>query len=351
EIRQFLERQSSNDGSTWDAAVNVSNGAAIGSTLRRYLRWGVTLNSSTGVSTPVVDKVYVGSTYISEIHNTGGNIFQWSPFQSAFNKNGQTITWYFRAGATGAAVNAASWTAIVPGAVPNTAVANQYIQIKIEFSTADATQAPFVDSFTVNWILNSGAGVNTLQNVASLIVLNRYLLAAATLGADENDVVIVLGKSTFGSPYSKKDFKFLSFVRYQDMYLAGSSEDGSIYRLEETYAKNGSAMDSLYETADFSKDGFQIKGRELHVTADRSGPYNLSVGWSIDGGLTWTERTMDLTRESGDSLSYTKRFNINTMSDSIRFRVRTNGADQPFSVDELRFYYRLSPQRGTLGAA
>lgn len=342
--------QSSNDAVSWDAEANLSNGAAITSNLKRYLRWGVYLYSSTGVSTPVVDKVYIGGTYISEIHNTGGSILQWGAFQSSRNNAGQTITYYYRAGASTGAVSAASWTAIVPGAVPNTAITNTFIQIRIEMSTDNAEQAPFVESYTVNWVLSSTSGAAVLQNVASVVILNRYWLSAATLGAEENDIVLVLGKNSFSSPWHMKDFAFLSFCRFQDYFIAGSSLDGSIYRLETGYSKNGEAMDAFYETRDFSADNFFLKGKELLVTCDRSGPYNLSVGWSLDGGLTYTEKTIDLTRESGESLSFTKRLNINYMGDSIRFRVRINAADQPFSVDEIRSPYQLSPQRGSLAA-
>jgi hypothetical protein len=347
ETLQFFT-QSSADNSIWDAAVNVANGGSIGSTARRYLRWGVTLTSSTGLDSPVVAAVFVGSTYLSEVHDTGGNIYQWAPLQAVIDKAGQTVNFYYRAAATSLLVASEAWTAIVPGAVPAADPTDQFIQIKIEFSTISPLNRPSVQSFTVNWILDSGTGINTLQNVASIIILNRYWLSAATLGAEANDVVIVLGKSTFGSPWMKKDFAFLSFCRFQDYYLAGSSTDGAIYRLETGYSKNGAAMDSFYETADLSKDDFQMKGYEILVTAERSGPYNLNVGWSTDGGLTWTEKQMDLTRATGDSLLYTKKFNIRFMSDAIRFRVRINAADQPFSVDEIKVYYRPITQRGTL---
>jgi hypothetical protein len=349
ETYQF-STQSSADGISWDAAVNVSNGAAIGSTLRRFLRWRVTLNSSTGVSTPVIDKVYVGGTYLSVIHDTGGNILQWGAFQLEQNAAGQTVKAYFRASTTSLLTAAAAWTEIVPGAVPNTAITNTFIQIRIEMSTTDATQVPVVQGFTVNWVLSSASGAAVLQNVASIIILNRYWLAAATLGATENDIVLVLGKSSANSPWHQKDFKFLSFCRFLDVYIAGSSEDGSIYRLEYGYSKNGSAMDSLYETRDFCPDDFIMKGRELLVTCERSGAYDLSVGWSTDSGITWTEKTVDLTRASGDSLSLTKKLNINFMSANVRFRFRINGADQPFSVDELKCSYRPSPQRGDIAA-
>lgn len=348
ETYQF-STQSSDDGLSWDAAVDVSNGGAIGSTLRRYLRWRVTLNSSTGENSPVIDKVYVGGTYLSEIHYTGGNIFQWSAFQMSQNKMGQTIKAYYRAAATSLLVSSESWTEIVPGAVPGADVTDVYIQIRVELSTTDATKAPFVESFTVNWILANGSGVNTLQNVASIVILNRYWLSAATLGADSNDIVIVKGKATFGSPFMQKDFSLLSFCRVQDYYIAGSSTDGSIYRLEYGYSKNGSAMDSYFETQDFTKDGFLLKGYEIMFNGDRTGPYSISVGWSIDGGITYTEKTVDLTlATSTTNVGFTKKLNISFMGDKVRFRIRINAADQPFSVDDLSIYYRLLPTRGSL---
>lgn len=348
EAYQFATQSSSN-GTVWEAAVNVTSGGTIGSTFQRYLRWLVTLNSSTGLNTPVIDKVYVGGTYLSEIHNTGGGIFQWAAFQMTQNKAGQTITTYYRGASTSGGVLAASWTAIVTGAVPALAVTDVYVQIKFEFSTADSTQAPSVQSFTVNWIIGTGFGINTLQNVSSIVWLNRYWLSAATLGADANDIIIILGKSTFNSPWHKKPWGILMFCRYNNILIGGSSVDGSLYHLDTGFSQNGEAMDAFYETADLSKDGFQTKGRELLVTADKSGPYNLNVGWSIDGGLNFTEKSMDLTRDSGEALSVTKKFNINWLSESVRFRVRINESDQPFSVDEISAYYRLSPQRGTLG--
>lgn len=349
EAYQFFT-QSSADGSTWDGEVAVSNGSAIGSTLRRYIRWGVYLYSSTGVNTPVIDKVFVGSSYTSIVFNTGGNIFQWGAFQLAANFSGQSVLAYYRASSTSGSVLALPWTAIANGAIPNTALTNQYIQIRIELSSGDATQVPYVTGTTVNWILGSGSGVNTLQNVASFVWLNRYWLSAATLGAMANDIVIVRGKSTFNSPYHKKDFSILSFCRFQDYFIAGSSTNGDIYRLETGYSKDGAAMDSFYETADFDKSGFLLKLLEIVVNTERSGPYNLNVGISIDGGISWTEKTIDLTRQSlTQNSSFVKKLIAGSiMSDKFRLRVRINAADQPFSVDGITVYHRLSLMRGSI---
>lgn len=345
-----LFTQSSSDGLTWEAAVNAGGSfdVNIGSTLQRYLRWGVTFTSAAGLNTPVVSKVFVGATYLSEVHDTGGNVFAWAAFQMQQNKAGQTLNAYYRSAVLAADVLTEPWTAIVPGAVIAADTADVFIQIKFELSTTSTTNLPSVQDFTVNWILSSGAGVNTLQNVASVVWLNRYWLSAATLGADSNDVIIIQGKNTFEGPWMQKDWNILMFCRFQNILIGGSSTDGSLYRLDYGYSKAGDAMDSYFETADLSNDEFQMKGLEMLVTADRTGPYDLNVGWSTDSGETWTEKQMDLTRDDGASLSYTKQFNIFYLSDTVRFRVRINAADQPFSCDEILSYYRETPQRGTL---
>ena len=349
EAYQFFT-QSSDDNSTWDAEVNVSNGGAIGSALKRYLRWGVYLYSSTGVSTPVIDKVFLSGLYVSQVFDTGGGIYQWGAFQLATSPSGQTITAYFRAAATSGGVLAQSWTAIVNGAIPNTATTNSFIQFKLEISTTDASMVPYVTGITFNWTLGSAGSISTLQNVASFVWLNRYWLSAATIGADSNDVIIVRGKSTFGSPFHKKDFSILSFCRFQDYFIGGSSTNGDILRLETGYSKDGAVMDSFYETQDYDKSGFLMKLLEIIVGTDRSGPYNLNVGVSTDGGITYTEKTIDLTRTSlTQNAGFVKKLIIGSfMADKFRVRFRINAADQPFSVDSAIVYYRISPVRGSL---
>ena len=341
---------SSADGVTWDAEVTVTAGSAIGSTLKRYLRWGAYLWSATGQASPNITDAFVGSSYLSEIFNTGGSIFLWGAYQIALNKYGQTISSYYRAAATSGGVLAASWIPIIGGAVPNTAITNSYIQLRIEMSTTDHTFRPYVSGTTVNWILSNGAGINTLQNVASFVWLNRYWLSAATIGADANDIIIVRGKSTYQSPYHTKDFSMLSFCRFQDYFIAGSSIDGSIYRMEYGYSKDGAAMDSFFETQDYDRSGMLLKLLEIIVNTDRSGPYSLSVGISTDGGITYTDKTIDLTRTSStQNLGFSKKLIIGSfMADKFRVRFRINAADQPFTVDNAIVYYRLSPIRGSL---
>lgn len=339
--------QSSADGSSWGAEVSVANGAAIGSALQRYLRWGANLASS-GSSTPQISAVYLPAVYISAIHNTGGSLFAWGPIEAGDRTLPLQIVFYYRTSTTLVGVSSATWQLIVPGGVISDSVLNQYVQFRVEMINGDSTHLPTVPSVTINWIVGTGTQLGTLQNVASTVWRNRYWMAAAGPGATENDTVIVRGKKTFGSPWQLKDFPLLSFTRFHDALYAGSSLDGSIYQIDTGHSKNGVAIDSFFQTGDFTFGGYYICPIELLVEVERSGPYSLTVGFSIDRGSTWTDYSVDLT-PSTFAPSYTKKINIaTTNTDRIRFRVRTNGVDMPFEVHRLIFYYKLGVSRGSI---
>lgn len=340
--------QSSADGVTWDASVACTNGGAVGSTRRRYLRWGANLTSN-GLTSPRIDDAYLVGQYISSIHNTGGSIFAWGPFEADYSPAGQTVNFYYRAAATSGAVLVASWSSIVPGGVISASTSNQYIQFKIEILSADLTHIPVIRSVTINWVSGTGTQPSTFQNVASAVWRNRYWLSVASSGATENDTILVRGKKTadFDSPWQLKDWNILSFVRFHGDFYGGSSLDGSIYKLDTGYSKDGEAMDAYFETQDFVYGGFYIQLSEVLVEVERLGPYELQVGVSADQGATWTELPVDLT-ESTYAPTYMKRLNFGISSDRLRFRVRTNAADQPFQVHRLIAFYSLSKARGSV---
>lgn len=340
--------QSSSDNSAWDAEVVCTNGGAIGSTIKRYLRWGCYLSSSTGTNSPVITDAFLMSKYESAIHNTGGSIFAWGPIESDYSLASQTIRYYYRGADTAANVLAETWSLIVPGGVLALATTDVYVQFKIELLGGTASRIPLVNSVTINWVEGTGVEAQTLQNVASFFWRNRYWMAAASSSSSSNDTILIRGKKTFKYPWMLKDWTILSFCRFQDNLYGGSSVDGSIYQLDTGYSKDGEAMDSYFETGDFTFYGNHIGCNEVILEVERLGSYDLSFGISIDRGTTWTEYEVDLT-ESSVIPSYWKKIFVNVGTTPIvRFRVRTNGADEPFEVHSLRVYYQISEARGSI---
>jgi hypothetical protein len=340
--------QSSSDGTSWDSEVAVANGAAIGSTLKRYLRWGAYLYSSTGVNSPLIDDVFVGTMYLSAIHNTGGSIFAWGPFEADYFLAGQQIKYYYRASTTAGGVPGASWNLIAPGGVPSVSVTLTYIQFKVEILGGAKANIAYVGSVTINWVKGTGVQPQTLQNVASFFWRNRYWMSAASSSSAYNDIILVRGKKTFKSPWQLKDWPILSFCRYQDGFYGGSSVDGSIYQLDVGYSKDSAALDSFFETGDFTFMGNHIHCHEVELEVERTGSYNLKFGISIDRGATWTEYDVPVTASTFIPSYWVKLYIDPGTTPYIRFRVRTNGIDQPFEVHNLRAYYEIRTARGSL---
>jgi hypothetical protein len=344
-----FQTQSSADGTTWDAAVAVTNGAAIGSTVRRYLRW-IGNFTSDGLNTPVLADVWVGTLYESAIHDTGGTIFSWGAFESDYALNGQTIAFYYRGATISGGVLSASWNLIVPGGAINLPTTDRYIQFKFEISGfSSGTNPPVVTSVTMNWVTGTVGQTQVLQNVASVFWRNRYWLSAAGASATANNTILIRGKKTFGSPWQLRDWNILAFTRYLDNLYGTDSTGPNIYQLDTGYSKNGVALNSVFETGDFTFKGFQVNVVEMLVETERLGPYNLTVSTSTDQGLTWVDHTIDLTSDADEATStWVQIRNLNLTTDKVRVRFLINGVDQPWQVHNLIVYYKPSMQRGTI---
>jgi hypothetical protein len=287
--------------------------------------------------------------YLSAIHNTGGTIFAWGAFDSSDTSyTGQTIKFYYRGATTSGGVSSASWNLIVPGGVLSIATSLVYIQFKVEIYGGNATHLPIVPSVTINWVKGTGVQPQTLQNVASFFWRNRYWMSAASSSSATNDIILIRGKKTFKSPWQLKDWPILSFCRYQDGFYGGSSVDGSIYQLDVGYSKDGTALDSFFETGDFTFMGNHIHCHEVELEVERTGSYNLKFGISIDRGATWTEYDVPVTASDFIPSYWVKLYIDPGTTPYIRFRVRTNGIDQPFEVHNFRAYYEIRTARGSL---
>lgn len=344
-----FETQTSADNAGFDAPVPVAVLGPIGSTPRRYIRW-IANFASDGLATSVLNYVFVGSMYTSTVHDTGGNIFAWGAFEADRRLNGQTITFYYRGATTSLGVSSAPWNVIVPGGAIAMDTLNRYIQFKFELSgITPGNLPPSVESVTINWVSGSGTQPQVLQNVASFFWRNRYWLSAAGPGATANNTILVRGKKTFQSPWQLKDWNILSMCRYLDNFYGTSSLDGSIYQLDTGYSKDGSPLNSVFETGDFTFKGFQVVVVEIMIELQRNGPYNLLIGTSTDQGQTWVDHSASLTQVAGHSYSYWYKINnLNLTTDKMRLRFLINGIDQPWQVHNAVVYYKMTSARGTI---
>lgn len=340
--------QSSVDGATWDSEISVTPGSAIGSTARRFWRWGANLTPSSGyTATPVIRKAYGPGLFVSQTFDTASTIFQWKAYQSDENAASGSILHFYRTATTTAGLAAQSWIAITPGSDIISAVTDDCVQFKVELSSGDPAREPSVDSVTINWITGTEGAISSEQLVHGIVWNGRYWTDVSERGEVANNLVLVRGRKTFNSPWQlKRDWHMLALFIFNDALYGGSSVDGKIYKLDTGYSANGSALDSYFETGDLVGDEPDFEKTVMQLVADyelmgTNADYDLSVGISIDRGVTWTERTVNL-QGTGRT---TKALNLMKQAGQFRFRFRTNGIDQPFIGHGIDALYRATKFR------
>lgn len=335
--------QSSADGSTWDAETAVVPGSAISSTPRRFFRWGVNLSTNASrTASSVIRKVYGPSLFISQTFDTASTIFQWKSYQSNQDTASGTILHFYRTATTVGGLSAKSWTAIIPGSDIISAVSDDCVQFKVELSSGDPLREPSVDSVTINWITGTEGAISSEQLVHGIAWNGRYWTDVSELGEEANNLMLIRGRKTFNSPWQlKRDWHMLALFIFNDSLYGGSSTDSKIYKLDTGYSANGAALDSFFETGDMVGDEPDFEKSIMQIISDyekmgANSAYNLSVGVSIDRGETWTERTISLLGIGRT----TKALNLFKSGHQFRFRLRTNGIDQPWIAHGLDALYR-----------
>jgi hypothetical protein len=239
-------------------------------------------------------------------------------------------------------LSAKSWTAITPGSDIISAITDTFVQFKVEMSCGDPAREPSVDSVTINWITGTEGAINSQQLIHGIAWNGRYWTDVSELGQKANNLMLIRGRKTFNSPWQlKRDWHMLALFIFNDALYGGSSTDSKIYKLDSGYSANGGALDSFFESGDMAGDEPDFMKNILQMIVDyeqmgANAAYNLSVGISIDRGLTYTERTISL---QGIGRA-TKALNLSKQEHQFRFRFRTNGIDQPYIVHGLDALYR-----------
>jgi hypothetical protein len=266
----------------------------------------------------------------------------WKSLEATYSTNAGTIRFYYRTASTLGAVSAATWVAIASGSDIIAPTTNTFVQFKIELASGDATREPFVDDVTINWVAGIAGAVQSTQLIHGISWDGRYWWTGAEGGQTNNNVIVVRGRRAYDSPwFLKRGWNILSFLVFNDAIYGGSSLDGKIYRLDYGLSLAGAAMDTYFQTGDLVGDTSEYQNQLFQIDVDHelmgaSATYSLSVGVSIDKGLTWVERTLPLIG-TGRMKS---AINIMRRGRHFRVRVRTNGIDQPWILHGLDLLYR-----------
>lgn len=307
-----------NTASATDTTYSSSSYVAI------YQRFGAVRSKVDNISW-----VYKSTGVYTSSISTYSSLSAWRSFDADETLNGQTINYFVRTATSSYNTGLATWESITSGSVISTVTANKYFQWKAELSTNDTSKTPLVDAVTANY----REGDATSTRLQAINYKNRYLLTGSTTAANNyNDIVLVKTRTPLDN-WMVYDWQVSSLSKWNTYLYGGISQSANVARFDYGSNDNGAAINAYWTWGDQHWDRLSYKKnlKEIYgfYIPTRSSA-NTYIGYSYDGGSTWTNKTVDMT---GSTYFGTKKLLINGgVGNAFRFRIGNSSLDQSFNV-------------------
>lgn len=228
--------------------------------------------------------------YLSEV-TTISAITAWSNFDSVNTENGGSNQFFIRTATSVVNITTQTWIPITPGATIGEPTQNRFFQWGATIS-GNATLLPTIDNVIVSHI----EGVGSLSRAFAINWNNRYWLGASTTSNEALTFTLVKAKLTNKVPDAFMPVEGIDvkcFAKNRDVFYAGASTWGAVYRMDYGSSFNGSPIPVYYDTPDMILgNNYNTKNiSKYYLDAQRDSGLTWNVGSSISTG-TFTTRTV-----------------------------------------------------------
>lgn len=341
------QTQSSDNGSSWDAAVTWSTGSAPTSVWKRYIRYVLTLSTggtTNGTALPYVEDVTLAArsssgTFISQTKNIGSNATSFGTFSADQTLNSGTISYLIRTATTEGGLTSATWIALTRGSQISASI-NPWIQIKSTFTIATATHDPTMHNFSVAW--NEGTITRTFGSVDK----DHRLIWSVAEGATSVANVTYIYDPRFDS-WLKYSVPFDAPARVGNSIYFGNPSSGNVYAWPSGTSDNGSAITAYWKSKNFiSGDPFTEKLFTAYsFLGDEAIGSNIDITYTIDGTAGTTANYSLTDPLSSVARRINARMPSGTKGSLINWKFGNNDADSPFELHGFSYEYTRQPWR------
>lgn len=281
-------------------------------------------------------------SYLSQI-STAVGLSQWDRFNAAVTLNSGAISFYIK---TSTALNlfpTIPWTPISPGALISSSQNANYVQWAATITSHRNVDPPYIDSVEITYITGNGS----LTRPFAAKWGNRYHLGVSTLTTGETQLVYVKSRQIADTPKALTKFSNINARVFatdgSDLFLAGSSTAGVVFRLDYGLQDNGAVTQSYYDTPDLLLGSPYYKKDILKYFFDveSDAEMTLQVDTYIDGEY-YSTRSIAIP-ESGRNVFALN--NVNSSCTSIRLRLINSDFGKSLKVNSIGIFY-LSTKRG-----
>ena len=281
-------------------------------------------------------------TWTSEIYNAS-SVSSWGSF-SATDSGGGGVTYYIRFGANAAAVSAASWQTITPGAVIPATGSDVRIQVRATLTpSSDASETHRVDDVTLSW--NSG-GANT-QKIHAASWKNALWVSASSGTASSNNVVFRRAAPPVNS-WTLYDLNIGPMAQFNDVFYAAASTHSAIYRMDYGTNDNGAAIAWHWESKDenFGLPNNAKKLPEMNADYRNNAACNIRMGYVQDEDTNYCVGNFPSTTSLEAGVG-SRRLNFSGgPAYTYRFKVCHDGLDQTPTIIGIGAYATPINRRG-----
>ncbi len=218
-----------------------------------------------------------------------------------------------------------------------------YVQWYATFTVTAATQAPTLQSGTVQWFAGSKP-----TPLASTVWDNRYWLSLTTNSVDTaNDAVLVLNQNGVWSPY---DIHAGAFTQYKNsLYHADSLASGNVYIDNQGFADNGSPINAFITTknetlGDITADDYLYA---IYPSATATGSCAMTVQYVVDSSSVTYSLGSPLLSEFNTLSAVRLPFPIDSthqdFGQTVNFTIGTNDSSCAWQFLGLEGLYKSRP--------
>lgn len=340
----FQTQTATSTNGTWQAVQTGTLGSEIVSDNRRFVRYLANFTVNSATNTPaIVSSVTVSAastgTWTSQEFFLSNNISAtgWGLFQTVQTVSGSeaSIAYAIRVSSFSGGTANTAYTSISPGDTISVST-GAYMQIISTFTVGVGTEAARLDTILINWTEGSQA-----TSPSAVVCDGRYHYGAQSKDGSRNDVMYVLDSQGAWVKWTGVRPRHLSVVN-QACVMSDSqtSSTGFIYKLYDTDADDGAAIDSYWESKDLNLSGLhKIKAIDRIYTVHSSSQTTVTMTLKSDGGLS--SDSFDLDFSTGASFGIKPQV-VEPAINGNTFRIRygSNAISKPWEVLGILMYYR-----------
>ena len=273
----------STDGITFSSFTDL--GSAV---VHQYVKIKLIPGSLSNTITSVTFSWTLTSTFVSSAIDIGITPLGWDIFQSDYQTNSGSVTFYMKSAATSGGLAAATWYSVTNGSFPTTSLPIlEWVEYKTVI-TSSANHVPTIHSVTINWFL--GNDVNQ-SRIASIFYNKSYFLIASEILQTHNNIIFELDFEGKWRVHKDVNISTLSFFFGTPYY--GDAVTGEIVSFRQGLQDKGQPItcDIFTKEFEFSTEyvsnieKVKILNEVILQLANTGATFN--VYFSTDSGTNW----------------------------------------------------------------